>query len=79
LEEPPWWGYFDFLKTFPFSKSHTYWAPDSTGLLFRSARLEVVVQPESRRTTTTELILPLELPTVEDELKVLSPARAKIA
>ncbi len=38
------------------------------------ARLEVVVQPESQRTTTTELILPLELPTVEDELKVLSAA-----
>ena len=38
------------------------------------ARLEVVVQPESRRTTTTELILPSELPTVEDELKVLSAA-----
>jgi hypothetical protein len=38
------------------------------------ARSEVVVQPESRRTTTTELILPSELPTVEDELKVLSAA-----
>jgi len=38
------------------------------------ARLEVVVQPESQRTTTTKLILPSELPTVEDELKVLSAA-----
>jgi hypothetical protein len=38
------------------------------------ARLEVVVQPESRRTTTTKLTLPSELPTVEDELKVLSAA-----
>ena len=38
------------------------------------ARLEVVVQPESQRTTTTGLILPLELPSVEDELKVLSAA-----
>ena len=24
--------HFDFLKTFPFSKSHTYWNPDSTRL-----------------------------------------------
>ena len=37
-------------------------------------RLVVVAQPESRRTTTTELILSSELPTVEDELKVSSAA-----
>jgi hypothetical protein len=40
------------------------------------ARLElvVVVQPKSKRTTTSNLVLPEDLPTVKEQLKVLSAA-----
>ncbi|MCW4002417.1 MAG: hypothetical protein NWE95_00685 [Candidatus Bathyarchaeota archaeon] len=36
--------------------------------------LEVVVHSESQRTTTTSLVLPSELPSIEEQLKVLSAA-----
>lgn len=40
------------------------------------ARLElvVVVQPKSKRTTTSNLVLPEDLPTVKEQLRVLSAA-----
>ena len=36
--------------------------------------LVVVVQPKSERTTTSNLVLPEDLPSVKDQLKVLSAA-----